>query len=90
MSMKEEILKEYRYKTDLHVHALPISKCSEFTPDALAEAYTAVGLDTLVLTNHFTPAHLDAQPKEEFLAAYWQCYEDVLRCAEEKVFLCFS
>lgn len=83
MSLKEALLKEYRYKTELHAHALPVSKCSEFLPKALAETYRAVGVDSLVLTNHLTPAHVDAESEEAFIKSYTDCYLEVKKYARE-------
>ena len=83
MSIKEELLKEYPYKTELHAHALPVSRCSEFEPKALAQIYAAVGVDSLVLTNHFTPTHVDAESEEDFIKSYTQCYLDVKKYAKE-------
>ena len=86
MQAKEELLKDYRYKTEMHAHALPISRCSEFEPRALAEVYGKVGVDSLVLTNHFTPAFVDEGSKEDCLAAYAACYEEVAKYAREQGF----
>ena len=77
MQIKEELLREYRYKAELHAHALPISRCSEFEPAALVEVYRKVGVDTLVLTNHFTPSFVDGEEKDKCLAAYLDCYNEV-------------
>ena len=72
--IKEKILKEYTYKTELHAHTLPISRCSEFTAEAFLEIYKNTGVNTVVLTNHLTPAHLaDKEPRafaEEYIAAF--------------------
>ena len=86
MPNKEELIALYRFKTELHAHALPISRCSEFVPEALAKVYGKVGVDTLVLTNHFTPSQVDERSKEELTEAYWNCYEDVAQAAEKEGF----
>ena len=86
MPNKEELIALYRFKTELHAHALPISRCSEFVPEALAKVYGKVGVDTLVLTNHFTPSQVDESSKEELTEAYWNCYEDVAQAAEKEGF----
>ncbi len=86
MQIKEELIKEYRYKTELHAHARPVSHCSEFLPEALAEVYGGVGVDTLVLTNHFTPSQVDEQSKEELVRDYWDCFTDVREAAKKEGF----
>ena len=85
-SFKKRLLAEYPFKAELHAHALPISRCSEFVPEALARVYGAVGVDTLVLTNHFTPAQVDERSREELTEAYWNCFEEVAQAAKKEGF----
>lgn len=74
--LKERLTKEYPYRTELHAHALPVSRCSQFQPEELVKAYAGIGVDSLVLTNHFTASQIVEKPKEETLAEYAACYRE--------------
>ena len=84
--LKEQLIKEYPYRTELHAHSLPVSKCSEFQPEALAKVYGSLGVDAVVLTNHFTPRHIERSSKEEFAREYIETFRAFRRYAEEEGF----
>lgn len=85
----EEIIEEYSYKTELHAHSTPVSRCGKKTPEEVVKIYTEAGCDSLVLTNHFTEKQIatsaffqrEAEGKgctsfEEFyLSAYYEATE---------------
>ena len=81
--LKEQLIKEYPYRTELHVHSLPVSRCSNFHAKELIEVYRETGVDTMVLTNHFTPAHLVGRTKEELVHIYTESFREFRRYAEE-------
>ncbi len=72
--IKEKLLREYPYKTELHAHTYPISPCSEFSPAQLVETYRSIGVHAIVLTNHFTPEHLTVESSEAFADAYAKAF----------------
>ena len=80
--IKERIFAEYPYKTELHAHTLPISPCSEFSPEELIELYRKTGVHAIALTNHFTPSHLSKQSPEAFARDYVLAYRRFKACAE--------
>ncbi len=80
--MKSQIVKEYPYKAELHAHTLPISKCSHVYAEELVKIYKAIGVDTVVLTNHFTPVHIADVKKEEIVQEYIQSFHDLKNIAE--------
>lgn len=51
--LKENLIKEYPYKTEMHAHSFPASGCSEVSPEQLVKIYADLGYNSLVLTNHF-------------------------------------
>lgn len=51
--LKNDLLKEYRYKIETHAHTSPISTCSEVPVLELIDTYSGLGYDGIVLTNHF-------------------------------------
>ena len=51
--VKNELLKEYKYKIEAHAHTLPVSACSETTVPELLEAYARLCYNGIVITNHF-------------------------------------
>lgn len=80
--IKNTILSEYKYSTELHAHTLPISRCSEFYAEELINIYAGLGVDTVVLTNHFTPTHLEEKTKDQLVSEYTEAYRDLKKCAE--------
>ena len=81
--IKQEILQKYAFRTELHAHTLPISRCSEFYAEELIELYKKVGVHSIVLTNHFTPAHLKNGSKAEVVKEYIDAYKEFKRVANE-------
>ena len=81
--IKEKILKEYPYLTELHAHSFPVSSCSEFRAEELAMAYRNTGVSSMVLTNHFTPKHFVGKTKETFVCEYIEAYREFRHYAEE-------
>jgi len=60
---------------DLHAHTKGISRCCQIpAPDVLREA-KAVGLDGIVLTNHYQESYLNGGSCEEFVERYIREYE---------------
>lgn len=48
-----------KYKTELHCHSSPVSRCASSGPDKVVEEYLAAGYTTIVLTNHLSSATFD-------------------------------
>lgn len=67
------------YKTELHTHTRPVSRCSDIDAKKLVELYKANGYDSVVITNHFT-TNLQGDNVEEKIKWYLQDYYD---CCEE-------
>ena len=67
------------YKTELHTHTRPVSRCSDIDAKKLVELYKANGYDSVVITNHFT-TNLQGDNAEEKIKWYLQDYYD---CCEE-------
>lgn len=81
--IKKEITEKYKFRTELHAHTLPISRCSEFYAEGLIELYKKVGVHSIVLTNHFTPDHLKNGSKSEVVKGYIDAYAEFKKVAEE-------
>lgn len=81
--IKEKLVKEYPYLTELHAHSLPVSSCSEFRAKELVEAYRKTGVSSMVLTNHFTPKHFEGKSKAAFVGEYIEAYQEFRHYAEE-------
>lgn len=47
------------YKTELHVHTSPASKCAHTEPEEMVEQYIENGYSTVVITNHMSPTLFD-------------------------------
>lgn len=52
--LKNELLNEYKFRTELHAHTSPASSCSQIPPEELAEIYKELGYDAVTVANHFT------------------------------------
>ena len=44
------------FKTELHVHTSPVSRCARVDAGAAATQFCEAGYDTIVITNHMSPA----------------------------------
>ena len=80
--LKEQLIKEYKYKTELHAHTSPASPCSEIPPEELVKTYHAKGFDAIVLANHFYAQLTESCTKEEALDRYLADYEATKKAAE--------
>ena len=69
---------EKYYKTELHAHTKPVSRCSDIDAKRLVEIYKEKGYDSIVLTNHFI-VQLQGKTVEEKIKWY---LEDYYKCVE--------
>ena len=53
-TLKNDLLKEYCYRTELHAHTSPASSCSEISPEDVVTIYKNLGYDAVTIANHFT------------------------------------
>lgn len=76
--VKEQLLRSYPYRVELHAHTSPASGCGRVPGDRLAENYKAAGYDAVVITNHFGRGtlvdHYQAKNKQESLDKYLADY----------------
>ena len=80
--MKEQIMGEYPHKTELHCHTLPVSGCSHIYAPEMVQLYKALGVDTIVLTNHYHPEVATRFTKEEAAERYLKAFRELKECAE--------
>lgn len=83
MSMKEKLLEEYKYRTELHAHTSPISPCSQISPQEMARTYYEKGFNAIVITNHFFAELTQGYTKEEFLNRYIGNFEETQKEAKK-------
>ena len=50
-ALKNDLLKEYCYRTELHAHTSPASSCSEIAPEDVIEIYKNLGYDAVTIAN---------------------------------------
>ena len=84
--MKNELINQYPYKTELHCHTHPVSGCSHVSVSEMVQIYKNLGVDTVVLTNHFyMHSYSDAslkRKKEEVVGEYLQAFRDMKAYAD--------
>ena len=85
--MKTNITDIYKYKTELHAHSLPVSKCSKVYAPELVALYKERGAHSIVLTNHFTPAHAQGISKDQMVSEHIDAYRH-LKSEAEKAGMC--
>ena len=75
----KDISKAFPYKTELHAHTSPVSRCSEIPVTEFVENYISIGCNSIVITNHLTPEYADdAFPSynaEYYLSDYFAACE---------------
>lgn len=69
--MFEELIKDYKYKIEIHSHTSPASGCSEIPPEELVNTYKKLGCGAVAITNHFTSGRVkDDTTAEQSVALY--------------------
>lgn len=69
------MLDEWKFKTDLHVHTKPVSRCAEIDVETTVAYYKERGFDGIVLTNHFSRiAFPEGKSREEWVEYYLSDY----------------
>lgn len=72
------ILNEYKFRTELHAHTSPVSRCGKISPEEMVERYSEAGADCVVVTNHLNPDWLAKSADtrvEEYLSDYYRAFE---------------
>lgn len=64
-------LTEYCYKTDLHVHTAPVSKCARIYTEEVIKSYSELGYSAVVITNHFHREVFDSKNSKEKCIEYY-------------------
>ena len=79
-SKKEELLAEYRYKTEAHAHTSPASTCGQVSPEETVKTYAGLGYNGLVLTNHFIYDYnyMKGRSKEDGIKKYLSDYYEAV------------
>ena len=84
--MKEQIMGAYPFKTELHCHTHPVSGCSRVSASEMVQIYKKLGVDTVVLTNHFyIHSYSDTskqREKDEAVDEYLQAFRDLKTYAD--------
>ncbi len=78
-TFKDKLKALYPFRVEMHAHTLPVSPCSEVTPEELIEIYSKRDYDAVVLTNHFTTSLFSGMTKEEAVNYYYKDFEDLIK-----------
>ena len=75
--LKDELLKEYTHRIELHAHSMPVSACCTCPNERFLELYAKNKVETVCLTNHFTKDNriFEGKTKKESIDAYLEGYE---------------
>ncbi|MBO7519442.1 MAG: PHP domain-containing protein [Clostridia bacterium] len=75
--LKEELLKKYNCRIELHAHSMPVSACCSCPGDKFFELYAENNVNAVCLTNHFTQDNpiFRGKTKKESIDAYLEGYE---------------
>ena len=78
------ILNEWKFKTDLHVHTMPVSSCAEIDVPTTVAYYKERGYDGIVITNHFNRLSFPGdKPREEWVEYYLNDYRLAKKTGEK-------
>ena len=80
----KNILKDYRYTTELHAHTNPASFCGDFPANEVVDFYVAAGVNTLSITNHFNSNLLIGNLNEN-INKYLSDYRLAKECANGNI-----
>ena len=78
---KEELLKAYPYRLEIHAHTSPASPCSEIPPEDAVRRYKALGFDGIAITNHYNLLIWPEKHDRDETIRKW--YDDYLRAKAE-------
>ena len=67
-----EYIKQYKYKTELHTHTYPVSKCADICAADTVRIYAKKGADSVVITNHI---NLSVKSADYYLSDYYKAAE---------------
>ncbi len=85
--IKNQLIEEYPYKTELHSHTNPVSKCSEVPPEDAVRIYKELGYTSLVIANHFMHNYFDkrvgSSDKGKILEYYLKDYREALEAGKK-------
>ncbi len=81
---KEELLKVYSHKIELHAHSVPVSTCCSCPMERCLELYAQKGVEAICLTNHFftNNRNFSGKSKEECVDFYISGYESFKEAAK--------
>ncbi len=86
-TIKNQLLEEYPYKTELHAHTSPASNCSEVTPEEAVCMYKELGYTSIVIANHFMHNYFDkragSSEKEKIIEYYLKDYHNALEAGKK-------
>ena len=83
--LREKLIKQYAYRTEMHAHTFPASLCSEVSPEQLVQTYSDLGYDTIVITNHFIYNYnfIKKYGKNKGIKMYYDEYETTKRFGQK-------
>lgn len=81
-TLKNDLLKEYCYRTELHAHTSPASSCSEISPEDVVTIYKNLGYDAVTIANHFTFNYQDSD-KQTVLDRFFGDFERAKKKGDE-------
>jgi len=81
-ALKNDLLKEYCYRTELHAHTSPASSCSEVSPEELATIYKNLGYSAVTIANHFS-FNYQRSDKETVLDRFFKDFERAKKKGDE-------
>lgn len=76
-------VEKYRYKTELHLHTWPASRCSEVLPEKAVEVYAGLGYHSIVICNHFYRGMRFVENKQQCIKEYLADYKKALEAGEK-------
>ncbi|MCQ2450355.1 MAG: PHP domain-containing protein [Clostridia bacterium] len=82
--LKEDLLKEYTCKIELHSHTMPISSCCKCSNERFLELYAEKNVKAICVTNHFSSdnAIFSDKTRSEGVDAYIEGFERVKELAK--------
>ena len=76
-------IEQYQYKTELHLHTSPASRCSEVSPETAIKLYADLGYDSIVICNHFHTGMRFYGHRQKCIDEYLADYERAVEAGEK-------
>lgn len=76
-------IKDYKFKTELHAHTKPASKCGQIEAVDVVRNFAELGYNSIVISNHLSPATPYLEDKEKCIDFFLNDFDTAVKEGEK-------